>query len=115
MAFDPELAQILRDDLVGLDVVEKKMFGGLAFLWNGHMVCGLHKGGAMFRVGGGQMAAALAVPGVRKMMMATRPMSGMIDCPPEVASDEARRGALMALALAAVRDLPPKVAKPRKG
>jgi hypothetical protein len=51
MAYDLGLAQLLRDDLVGEKISEKKMFGGLAFLLNGHMVCGLHKGGAMFRVG----------------------------------------------------------------
>ena len=115
MAIDPGLAQTLRDDLADMVIVEKKMFGGLAFLLNGHMVCGLHKGGAMFRVGAGQMAAGLAVPGVRRMMMATRPMAGMIDCPAEVVADDTRRGVLMALALSAVRNLPPKVAKPRKG
>lgn len=115
MAFDPELAQLLRADLAGLNLEEKKMFGGIAFMLNGHMVCGLHKAGAMFRVGAGQMAAGLSVLGARQMMMTTRPMAGMIDCPTEVAQDEARRSVLMALALATVRHLPPKVAKPRKG
>jgi hypothetical protein len=51
MAYDPGLAQILRDALGGWPVTEKKMFGGLAFLLNGHMVCGVHSGGAMVRVG----------------------------------------------------------------
>ncbi|HEX9859375.1 MAG TPA: TfoX/Sxy family protein, partial [Paracoccaceae bacterium] len=66
MAWDEGLAQLLRDDLAadpaGGAVTEKKMFGGLAFLLHGHMVCGIHKGGAMFRVGKPNEAAALAVP-----------------------------------------------------
>ncbi len=115
MAYDEGLAQLLRDDLAAEPIVEKKMFGGLAFLRGGHMVCGVHRGGAMFRIAGPDRAAALAVPGAYQLMMGERPMAGMLGLPPEDAADDARRGALMALALAAVRDLPPKVAKPRKG
>jgi hypothetical protein len=44
MAYDPGLAQTLRDALADLPITEKKMFGGLAFLLHGHMVCGVHKG-----------------------------------------------------------------------
>ena len=43
------------------------MFGGLAFLLNGHMVCGVHKGGAMFRVGKEHYEQALALPGITPM------------------------------------------------
>jgi hypothetical protein len=52
MAFDPGLAQSLRDALADHPITEKKMFGGLAFLLHGHMVCGVHKGGAMVRSAG---------------------------------------------------------------
>ena len=61
MAFDKDIADLLRADLAGHQVAEQKMFGGLAFMLNGHMVCGMHKGGAMFRVGKERTAAALAV------------------------------------------------------
>jgi hypothetical protein len=108
MACDEGLAQLMRDDLAAEPVREKKMFGGLAFLLNGHMVCGIHRGGAMFRVGKPNEAAALAVPGVTPMMFTGRPMSGMVDCSDEACADDARRGALMALALGFVRALPPK-------
>ena len=41
MAYDEGLAQIFRDDLAAQDgISEKKMFGGLCFLNNGHMLCG---------------------------------------------------------------------------
>jgi hypothetical protein len=98
----------MRDDLAGERATEKKMFGGLAFLLEGHMVCGIHKGGAMFRVGKPNEAAALAIAGARPMMFTGRPMSGMIDLDDEAAADDARRGAVMALALGFVRGLPPK-------
>jgi hypothetical protein len=108
MAWDLGLAQLMRDDLAGQGAVEKKMFGGLAFMLGGHMVCGIHKGGAMFRVGKPNEAAALAVPGARPMMFTGKPMAGMVDCSDEACADDARRGQLMALALGFVRGLPPK-------
>lgn len=108
MAWDEGLAQLLRDDLEGAGVTEKKMFGGLAFLSGGHMVCGVHKGGAMFRVGKPNEAAALAIPGAAPMLFTGKPMSGMVDFSDEATADDALRGQLMALALGFVKTLPPK-------
>lgn len=108
MAWDEGLAQLLRDDLAGEPMVEKRMFGGLCFMRAGHMVCGVHRGGAMFRVGKPNEAAALAIPGARPMAFTGRPMPGMIECDDDTCADDARRGRLMALALAFVRGLPPK-------
>jgi TfoX/Sxy family transcriptional regulator of competence genes len=115
MAYDEGLAQLLRDDLAAEPVVEKKMFGGLAFLIGGHMVAGVHKGGAMFRIAAADRAAALALPGAFQLRMGARPMAGMLGLTPEDAAEDARRGALLALALRAVKALPPKVAKAKKG
>ena len=115
MAYDEGLAQIMRDDLAGLPVVEKKMFGGLAFLLGGHMVSGVHNGGAMVRVGKDHYAEALTLAGVKPMMFTGKAMAGMVDVEDEAMVDDARRGRLMAMALSVVRALPPKVAKPKKG
>ena len=114
MAYDPGLAQILRDALADLAITEKKMFGGLAFLLNGHMVCGVHKGGAMVRVGKDHYEDALALPGVTPMMFTGKPMVAMVDVSDAAAEDDTVRGKLLAMALATVRALPPKVAKPAK-
>ncbi|MCB6176545.1 TfoX/Sxy family protein [Rhodobacter sp. Har01] len=114
MAFDPALADLLRRDLAGKAVTEQPMFGGLAFLSAGHMLAGVHRGGLLYRVARADRAAALALPGVFAPMMGVRPMAGMVALPPG-AADDARRAALLALALHAVQALPPKVAKPRKG
>lgn len=108
MAWDEGLAQVLRDDLQGTGASERRMFGGLAFLLDGHMVCGIHKGGAMFRVGKPNEAAALAVPGASPMMFTGRPMAGMIDLSDDAVADDARRGKVLAMALSYVRALPPK-------
>ncbi len=108
MAWDEGLAQLIRDDLAGEPVTERKMFGGLAFLLGGHMVGGIHKGGAMFRVGKPNEAAALAIPGATPMTFTGRAMAGMVDFSDEATADDARRGQVLALALAFVKGLPPK-------
>ena len=108
MAYDTGLAQTLRDALDGHPVTEKKMMGGLSFLLDGHMLCGVHKNGAMFRVGKPNYAAALAIPGVGPMTFTGKPMSGFVDVTDEAVADDPRRDALLALALGFVQTLPPK-------
>lgn len=109
MAYDEGAAELMRGDLAGEEgITEKKMFGGLAFLLNGHMVCGVHKDGAMFRVGKAREAEAREIPGTGPMMFTGRPMGGMVDADEDLMADDARRGQLMALALSHARSLPPK-------
>ena len=108
MAYDSGLAQTLRDALQDHPVTEKKMMGGLSFLLHGHMLCGVHKNGAMFRVGKPNYAAALAIPGVRPMTFTGKPMSGFVDVSDEACADDSRRDRLLALALGFVATLPPK-------
>jgi TfoX/Sxy family transcriptional regulator of competence genes len=109
MAHDEGLAEILRGDLADLPgITEKRMFGGLVFMLDGNMLCGVHPGGGMFRVGKQNEAAALAVPGAAPMAFTGRRMGGFIDVSDETLADEDRRARLMDLALAFVRALPPK-------
>jgi hypothetical protein len=55
------------------------------------------------------------MPGVTPMMMGGRPMAAMVDLSDEASADDTLRRQVMALALATVSSLPPKVAKVRKG
>ena len=99
MAYDEGLAEILRDALDGTPgIIEKKMFGGLCFMLDGHMLCGVHKGGGMFRVGKDNFDAALAVEGARPMDFTGRPMKGFVDVSDEAVADDTRRAELIALA-----------------
>jgi len=41
MSFDENLAERVRVLLRGEPLKEKRMFGGLAFMVNGHMCCGI--------------------------------------------------------------------------
>ena len=109
MAYDEGLAELMRGELADLPgVSEKKMFGGLCFLLNGNMVCGVHSGGGMFRVGKDREAEAMAIEGAGPMMFTGRRMGGMVDASDECLSDDASRGALMAIAVAHARSLPGK-------
>ncbi len=109
MAYDEGLAEILRGDLADEDgVTEKKMFGGLCFMLNGNMLCGVHKGGGMFRVGKDNHARALQIDGAQEMAFTGRPMGGMVDVSDAAMADDARRAQLMALARDFVDGLPAK-------
>jgi len=109
MAYDEGLAQLMRDDLCDHDgITEKKMFGGLCFLLNGNMVCGVHAGGAMFRVGKERETAARAIPGAGPMLFTGRPMGGMIEVGDAALADDTRRKSWTDMALAHAAALPPK-------
>ena len=109
MAFDEGLAELLRNDLIDEEQVEeKKMFGGLCFMLNGHMLCGVHKGGGMFRVGKPRAEAALGIEGVSEMAFTGRKMGGLVDVCAKTLSDDSSRTKLMALARANVASLPPR-------
>lgn len=69
----------MRDHLaLESDVVERKMFGGLAFRVRGNMCCGVVGGELMVRVGAGGYDELLAEPHARPMDFTGRPMKGML-------------------------------------
>jgi len=109
MAYDEGHAQILRDLLANSEgISERKMFGGLCFMQNGNMLCGVHKDGGMFRVGKENESAALQVNGVDPLSFTGRKMGGMVDISAETLADEAALAALLALADQFVGQMPPK-------
>ena len=66
MAYDEGLAMRLQDilgDEAGL--AEKKMFGGLAILLDGHMAAGVYGDDLLVRTDPGQQDTLLAEPGTR--------------------------------------------------
>ena len=79
MAYDEGLAQRIRDTLVDQDgLVEKKMFGGVAFMVHGNMACGVVKEDLMVRVGPDAYDEALDQDSARPMDFTGKPMRGMI-------------------------------------
>src|SRR4026209_231485 len=93
MAFSEALAQRVREALgKRKGISERKMFGGLAFLLNGNMCCGVMGDLLMLRLGESGATEALAEPHVRPMDFTGRPMKNMVYVdPPGLASEEALR------------------------
>jgi TfoX/Sxy family transcriptional regulator of competence genes len=91
VSFDPEAAARVRGLLSGRgDVVEKKMVGGLSFLVNGNMCCGVTGVALMVRVGPDNREQVLLEPHVRQMVFGDRVLSGFICVePPGYAADDA--------------------------
>jgi len=80
MAYQEQLADRLRIALdPALPLEERRMFGGLIFLFAGRMLCGTSGEDFMFRVGAGKMDEALRQPGARPIRLGDRaPMSGFV-------------------------------------
>jgi TfoX/Sxy family transcriptional regulator of competence genes len=91
MSYDPEAAGRVRRVLSGRgDVAEKKMVGGLSFLVNGNMCCGVTGTALMVRVGAEGREQALSEPHVRPMEFAGRALSGFVCVDPAgFAADDA--------------------------
>ena len=79
MATD-DLAERIRAVLPArVHCLEKKMFGGIAFMYQGNMlVAPLKDGGMLARVGKDGMEEALALPGASVMDMGGRSMGGFV-------------------------------------
>jgi len=110
MAYDDVLADRVRAELEGrVQFAEKAMFGGLAFLVNTHMACGVMGEDLMVRVGKQAHDEAIA-SGAREMTKTGRPMRGLVVVPGPTLDD----GTLAAWLEQAVRfaeSEPPKAPK----
>jgi hypothetical protein len=74
MTYDERTAARIRAVLARRrDVVERKMFGGLTFMVNGAMCCGITAEALVVRVGPAAHEAALAEPHVRPMTFTAGP------------------------------------------
>ena len=79
MAYDEALAARIRTAFEGQPgVAEKKMFGGVAFMVDGNMACGVTSDELMVRVGPDNYEDALSRPHARPMDFTGRPMRGMV-------------------------------------
>ncbi|MCL4288640.1 MAG: TfoX/Sxy family protein [Thermoleophilia bacterium] len=114
MAYDEGLAERVREVVAAeTGLSERKMFGGLAFMLDGHMCCGIVAGDLMLRLGAERADEALGRPHVRPMDFTGRPMRGMVYAAPEGLRGAALRRWLEQ-AIAHARSLPPKQPKRRR-
>lgn len=87
MPYDEGVAQRVREALdqqlennpgARAKVLEKKMFGGLAFMVNGNMCCGVQGSTLMLRIGPDQYKDALQRPHARAMDFTGKPLKGFL-------------------------------------
>jgi hypothetical protein len=79
MAYDEHLAKRIRRELGDRkDFAERKMFGGLAFLCEGRMCCGIVGNDLMVRVPISEFDEALRRRHVRPMDFTGRPLRGFV-------------------------------------
>ena len=78
MGYNVKLAERIRSELDGIPVVEKKMFGGVGFLLNGNLACGVNKDDMIVRVDPEKHATLLKKSHVRPFDMTGRPMKGWL-------------------------------------
>ena len=109
MVFDAGTAQRLRETLAEMpEVVERRMFGGVAFMICGHMSCGVIDDVLMVRVGPERHSEALLRPHARPMDFTGRPLNGFVYVdPPGFESDE-DLALWVDMSLEFVTALPPK-------
>ncbi len=109
MAYDDGLAERLRDAFMGrTDVIEKKMFGGIAFMVSGHMCCGVTGDDLMVRVGAEGLEDALLLPHAHPMDFTGRPMKGFVYVEPSGLDSDESLQAWVNRGLGFVTTLPPK-------
>jgi TfoX/Sxy family transcriptional regulator of competence genes len=79
MAFDENLAARIRAHLgTRPGVTEKKMFGGIIFMLQGNMCCGVHRDALIVRLGPEEASRALAEAYTRVFDLTGRPMKAWV-------------------------------------
>ena len=109
MAYSQSLANRVREALKSQrHVTEKKMFGGVGFLFKGNMLVGVWQTSLIVRLGPEQGAVALKQPHVREFDVTGRPMKGWIMVDADGLETDPHLAAWMDQALAFVSTLPAK-------
>ncbi|MDZ4694508.1 MAG: TfoX/Sxy family protein [Deltaproteobacteria bacterium] len=106
MAYNEKLAARIRKAFGASNgITEKKMFGGLCFLENGSMCCGIVGAELMVRVGPEAYEGALMAPYARPMDFTKKPMRGFVYVATEGCATQARVTAWVARGRAFVAKL----------
>jgi hypothetical protein len=108
--YDTALADRIRELLLlEPDVVEKKMFGGVAFLIGGHIAVGVSSGGGLLlRCEDQDWEDLLARPHVGPFVMRGRELRGWLRVAAEGVSDDQDLRAWVGQGTDMARSLPPK-------
>lgn len=82
MAYDQKLADRLENIIARRNGFHsQKMFGGIGYLWHGHMCFGVYKHYLILRLGDEEAKKALAAKYVRPFDITGKPMKGWVMVP----------------------------------
>ena len=110
MARDAGLEELVWEDLDGVSgLTTKVMFGGLAWMLDGHLLCGARDVGLMVRLGKGNDGWALEQADIEPLSMSEKAMPGWVRAGLDTCADDDLRKRLLDAAVGFVRTLPPKV------
>ncbi len=109
MAYDEKLAQRVRVILEeNPGWIEKKMFGGVGYMVNGKMACGINGEQLIVRMSEADYDRALTQPNVRPFDMTGRPMKGWVYVAPAGIAEDNELRAWVERGLRFAESLPPK-------
>ena len=114
MAYNEGLAERIRAAVAGRQgLTEKRMFGGIAFMLNGNMFCGVVGDDLMVRVGPEYHERALAQPYARPMDFTGRAMRGMVYVGPGGSSTDKALRSWVDQGIRFAASLPTKKSQPK--
>jgi len=111
VAYDEQLAERVRDLVAPRSgVTEKKMFGGIGWMINGNMACGvMSKGGLLVRIDPDETEALIAQPHVSTFgREGSKPMKGFVIVDADTIEDDATLADWIDRGAARATSLPPK-------
>jgi TfoX/Sxy family transcriptional regulator of competence genes len=109
MAYDEQLAARISRKLGRRSgITEKKMFGGVAFLIDGNMCCGVLNRDLVLRLGPPEVPRALTQPHTRAFDVTGRPMKGWIVVAAEGIAEDVALSRWLKAALRFAATLPAK-------
>lgn len=118
MAFDELLADRIRAALARKrGIEERKMFGCLCFLLDGHALAGVWKDRLIARLGCEEGETAMREPHVRAFDITGKPMRNWVAVEPEAVADDQHLNAWVERAITFVQTLPKKrsTKRPQRG
>ena len=113
MAYDEGLAtriEELLDEQAG--ITQRKMFGGLAFMYQGHMFCGINGDELMLRVGAEHYEQILDEPHIRPMDFTGKPLRGYVYVAADGITEDTDLAHRVQQGLDVAAALPPKIKRP---
>jgi TfoX/Sxy family transcriptional regulator of competence genes len=108
MAYDLKLAERIRSELDGMPFVEKKMFGGVGFLLQGNMACGVNKDDLIVRVDPAKHASLLKKSHAKPFDLTGKPMKGWVVVEADGVKTSKQLGAWVREGVEYALTLPPK-------